>query len=368
MKLRYQLCDFSIPFNGKKKLDQDSMQAILDSATWKSKLISHNTMGTISHKSRWEVEKGKVDNFGLPQSDIMVLDGTAANCVDNLWIEGTKLYCDLQVLNTPLGKRIEDLINLDKINPDVSMVIRYDEYPDRIKITDFIGVDFTFDPALQTELLATFSKSSTEQEHEPKNLGTYTKFMMSRSESKGISILCTNSTCEVIDDSKSETTQSELETYSLREFIRVRNRKPIQALQMIITDIKSYIGATKVEDLIKQRKLILEYLTNYLFTKISEILVDKDTKVVNLTMILGLNRFCDMKAIVEFQRICNMILRERKTMGYISKRYQQMLSKATNTLVMSILDKITKGMDESKRSIFMGPSKDESGVKDESKN
>ena len=353
MKLRYQLCDFDAVLPNGKKMDKRSMEKILESADFQERMKTHDMMGTISHKMRWDTEESKKKSDRLPQSDLLFLNGEAANCTEKLWIEDNKLVCEMQVLHTPLGDRITDLIKKDKIYPDVSMVVRQDIVGDVVILKDFIGVDFTFLPALQTELLEAYSKKS-----DP-SINTYTKFMCDQKSDDGRdSILVTNSKCEVIDEEikENETELEKTETYSLREFIRVRNRKPIQALLLIITDIKTYLRTMKVEDIKANRKLILEYLTTYLFTKITEILTNPSVKVVNLVMLLGLNRFADIQSINEFQRIANLLLRERKTMGFLSKRMQKLLTESTRELVNSILANLVKGLPEEKQKLFIGES------------
>ena len=357
MKLKYQLCDFDALLPNGKKMDKRSMEKILESTDFQERMRTHDMMGTISHKMRWDVEESKKKSDKLPQSDLLFLNGEAANCTEKLWIEDNKLICELQVLHTGLGKRVEDTIKLDKIYPDVSMVVRQDIVGDTIILKDFIGVDFTFNPALQTELLGAYSKSVDA------SVNTYAKFMVNP-DSDTTSILVTNSKCEIIEDE--EKTDS-LESYSLREFIRVRNRKPIQALLLIITDIKTYLRTMKVEDIKANRRLILEYLTTYLFTKITEILTDPSIKVVNLVMVLGLNRFADMAAINEFQRVANLLLRERKAMGFLSKRMQTLLTQATNKLVKSILKNLVAGLPEDKQALFIEMPEKKTGEKSEEK-
>lgn len=361
MKLRYQLCDFSATLPNGKKMDKRSMEKILESPDFQGRMKTHDMMGTISHKMRWDVEESKKKSDKLPQSDLLFLNGEAANCTEKLWIEDDKLICELQVLHTGLGKIVEDTIKMDKIYPDVSMVVRQDVVGDYIILKDFIGVDFTFNPALDTELLGVYSKQTSNSE-----VNTYTKFMMN-TQSDTTSILVTNSKCEVIDDESETEKKEDLESYSLREFIRVRNRKPIQALLLIITDIKTYLRTMKVEDIKANRRLILEYLTTYLFTKITEILTDPSVKTVNLVMVLGLNRFADMASINEFQRVANLLLRERKAMGFLSKRMQTTLTMATNRLVKSILKNLVAGLPEDKQALFIEIPKENNPSKEESK-
>lgn len=351
MKLRYQLHDFSKPGSNGKFFDKESMIKVMESTSFKERLNSHDLMGTVSHKFRWDEEsKSKNrDYIPLPSSDLLILNGLAANCTTNLEFIGDKLICEMEVLSTPLGKQIEDLYRINKIEPDVSMVVRQDVRGDTIKIYDFLGVDFTFDPALKTELLETYSKVRNPMNSLSTNSkGSFKKFM-ANSNANEFSNLSGESMLLSEED-------SELESYSIREFIRVRNRTPIQALLLIITDIKNYVRATKPEVLSSVRKLVIEYLTSYLFTKITEVLVSKDTKQVNLVMLFGLNRFCDSRSIMEFQRVAVLVLRERKSLGYISKRSQQLLSEATKGLVRSIFDFICRGVDSDKVEALLGGS------------
>lgn len=350
MRLKYQLCDFSARLPNGKLMDKRSMEKILESPNFQERMRTHDMMGTISHKIRWDAEESKKKSDRLPQSDLLFLKDEAANCVEKLWIEGDKLICELQLLHSGLGDRVESLITKDKIYPDVSMVVRQDIIGDTIVLKDFIGVDFTFNPALQTELLETYSKKVDT------GLNTYTKFMVGSGTESDKSYIETNSKCEVIGDVPVNEEPQNLESYSLREFIRVRNRKPIQALLLIVTDIKTYLRTMKVDDIKANRRLILEYLTSYLFTKITEILTDPSVKVVNLVMVLGLNRFCDMAAINEFQRVANLLLRERKAMGFLSKKMQVLLTQATNKLVKSILKYLVAGLPDDKQKLFIGES------------
>lgn len=361
MKLKYKVCDFSKPNPAGKLFRKEDMERILASKDFQTRMASHDLIGTISHEFRWTNELTNIKNArektgmpALPQSDLLMARDLAANCTENLWIEGDELFAEIQVLESQSpGKRIRKLIDEDKVYPDISMVVVETIENDKKYqgIADFLGIDFTFQPALDTQLLATYSKENS-----------YLNFMYeSEVDRKDVVEVKCYSKClgevnEVapIEPEVHEEPKGELECYSIREFIRVRNRKPIQALMMIITDIKNYINATKPELLIQVKDLVMEYLTSYLFKKITEILSDPETKTVNLNLVLGLNRFCDSKAMMEFQRVANLVLRQKRSMGFIDKRSQVLLAKATTDLISSILDFILKAVPEDKKEIFTG--------------
>lgn len=368
MKLKYQICDFSKKSPSGKFFNKYSMQRILDSNDFKDRLRTHDLMGTISHKFRWDKETENKKNMqerngypALPHSDLMVENGTAANCCENVYIEGDSLIAELQVLDSmDLGKKIRDMIEIDKITPEVSMVVVEGDGPNNtIDILDFMGVDFTFLPALQSKLLATYSK--TLDTYSKSN--TYKNFMIEADEdqtrSNASEVSCYSKFLGVVDESVPavvEDASGDMECYSIREFIRVRNRKPMQAIMMILNDVKNYIRSTKPELLEQVKGLVIEYVTSYLFKKITEVLTDKNTKFVNLNLLLGLNRFCSSQAMSEFQRVANYVLRQKISLGYLDKRSQTMLAEATSKLVGSIIDWILRGMPEDKQVIF-DPSK-----------
>ena len=357
MKLKYQVCDFSKKNPAGKYFNKKSMERILNSADFKERLKSHDLMGTVSHKFRWDKQGEDTKNMLerkqvpiLPQSDLMVEKGIAANCCIDVYLEGDSLIADLQVLESmDLGKKIKSMIEIDKVTPEVSMVVAEGEGPnDTIDILDFYGVDFTFLPALQSKLLSTYSKSNS-----------YMNFMLDSDSSdirpNAVSVNCYSKFLGFVDEVpelENDPELNDINCYSIREFIRVRDRKPMQALMFILNDIKNYINATKPEMLNKVKGLVMEYLTSYLFSKITQILNDPETKMVNLNLILGLNRFCSSQAMTEFQRVANLILRQKKSLGYIDKRSQELLAQATSKLIMSIFDWILKGVSDEKKEVF----------------
>jgi len=154
MKLKYKVCDFSKPNPAGKLFRKEDMERILASKDFQTRMASHDLIGTISHEFRWTNELTNIKNArektgmpALPQSDLLMARDLAANCTENLWIEGDELFAEIQVLESQSpGKRIRKLIDEDKVYPDISMVVVETIENDKKYqgIADFLGIDFTF--------------------------------------------------------------------------------------------------------------------------------------------------------------------------------------------------------------------------------
>jgi len=414
MDITYELCRFDVPSAAGKYIDKASMIRVLNSDRFKTKMENHDTVGSISHAPRELLVKDPQLRH-LPASDILLKDGEAVNYTKELYIEGDALIAKLHILSTKKGKELKELIREDNFIPNVSMSVQADIVGDRYIINGYNGTDFTFDPALKTKLVSiNFSVGSELNlaSGEDQNLDNYKKFLGKENSNSGTLTISSDKALDVTetDDMPDENPVLNTEIYSepsevqgrlgdtpseigedfsfdphddlldqknfseinqiyrdceqvnfsLQEYVRLRKRKPILVMQMLVQNVLRYINSKTAAQLEDEKYWVLEYVEGYIRKFITDKINDPTVHQLNLPITLGLNRYCDRKAIYDFQLIANQVSRELATQKTISKMRQAKLAAAMGKLMTSFRETLMKKVnDPAKVELFLGPKKKE---------
>jgi len=430
MLISYDICDFTKPDQLGNYVDR-GFEEILTSERMIKSLKNGNMIGAISHSFREKyVAMSKSDpQRKLPQSDLLLKNGEAANVCKKLWIEDDKLKAELSVFSVGNGKFIQDLISKDKFIPQVSIATNSVLRNGRYFIKSINGIDFTMDPALDTEVLSVNFSTKQDLSESPLDdsenflqfLGDKTRKLvesdgtleltsakgsilegildeeprvkdgdghlfledeiraaakegqlnnsittteldslnedMSEEELNGI----LNNTTDFCDSySFSFTGQSpsigdlRMVNFNLLEYVRLRKRTPRQTFLLMIQNFVNYINAKNPKVLREERDIILEYLRSYLYTWITGKMNEPKPTPMNISLMLGIAQFCDRKAIIDFQRISNLVSRQLATQHTITVPYQKELGKVFGKLYESLIETVVNRRirDPEKKKIF----------------
>lgn len=389
MDLLYQICDFTVPSSAGKYVNKESMIKVLNSDKFKRDIENKNTVGTMSHQPREDIAKDALHRH-LPPSDLLLKSGEAVNYTKEVYIDGDKMFAKLHLLANQKGDELKRLIKEDDFVPLVSMSVQADIVGDQYMVTAFNGVDFTQAPALAAKCVSIdFSAGSEAQANEG---NSYLNFMGNNSKSGNLTF--SSSLLDIIDtkeevnfsketdlefldrnDDLSDLTEDfskssvnfceigqsdevlsavEQVNFSLNEYVRMRKRKPMQVMQLMVNEVVRYINSKPLSQLEEEKDLVLEYFRSYVIKFISDKINDPRVKMINLSITLGLNRYCDRRVMQEFQLIANKVSRELSTLHAINKVTQNKFVIASNKLIYSLIQGImSKVNDKKKAEIFL---------------
>lgn len=416
MDITYELCRFDVPSAAGLYIDKESMIRVLNSDRFKTKMANHDTIGSVSHAPR-EIHVKDPQLRHLPVSDMLLKDGEAVNYTKELYIDGEALIAKLHILSTEKGKQLKELVREDNFVPNVSMSVQADIVGNRYIINGYNGTDFTFDPALKTKLVnIDFSVGSelnlASGDDQNPNLDNYKKFLGGNSSKDGTLTISSSKALDIEDDEADNELNQSLSTeiyaepgaiqpeientpsqtgedfsfdphddllnqenfseinsvynqceqvnFSLQEYVRLRKRKPILVMQMLVQNVLRYINSKTVAQLEEDKYWVLEYIEGYIRKFITDKINDPTVHQLNLPITLGLNRYCDRKAIYDFQIIANQVSRELATQKNISKMRQRKMAVAMGNLMRSFRETLMKKVnDPAKVELFLGTKKKE---------
>jgi len=138
-------------------IDRDSFIDVINSDKFKKALKSRTMFGSLSHsvRDRFQTKGSDFKSVGN-HSDFLLYDHQhTCNVMKDLWIEGDNVFCELLFLDNEAGKFAQMLLKSIGTPLNVSMSIMSDIDHSRKKyiITEFLAVDTTTAPALNSEYL-----------------------------------------------------------------------------------------------------------------------------------------------------------------------------------------------------------------------
>lgn len=141
-------------------IDKPTFLEYIESDRFKKKLADKKILGSNTHDVRDLYKQKLLSKSSIGNMEDMVLRDVPSNIVTDLRI-GSELdpddvVADILILDTPGGRG--DLIQMllgvgSKLEISVSIAASQDHFKKKYKIIDFLGIDFTYDPAFETSLL-----------------------------------------------------------------------------------------------------------------------------------------------------------------------------------------------------------------------
>lgn len=158
-----KVCDFHTPSKSAGKIiDGLFMKTnVLGNKKWRDKLSRGQILGLFTHKGRQPQEQMNA----IPYEDNIAISPYLCNVAKDVWTENDALYAGLDVFeDLKYGKILKDMLSRG-MNVPVSMAVRATSDFQRFYVKDLLGVDFTFKPDLEAEVIqVNFSESGEEEE------------------------------------------------------------------------------------------------------------------------------------------------------------------------------------------------------------
>ena len=146
-----KVCDFSTPSKSAHKIIDGAFfqNNVLDSAKWQDKLKRGQVLGLFTHKGRQPREQIRE----IPYEDNIALSPYLCNVAKEVWRDGDSLFAGLDLFdNREYGALLKDMLKRG-MNVPVSMAVRAAADMNRFYVKDLLGVDFTFKPDLEAEIV-----------------------------------------------------------------------------------------------------------------------------------------------------------------------------------------------------------------------
>jgi len=365
LQLTYKLFDFNTPDKARgNKVNRESFERYIESPKFKESLNNRILFGDLSHGVRDDFKNLGKSSIGT-HADLILKNGGPANIMTDLRIEGDDVVCDLLVPDNDKGRSIQMLRGLGS-NIQVSMSIYSNISGGQYHTTAMSGVDFTTQPAFDTEVLNTVKLDSINFSASPlsSSIDNYinpdNSVIVNFSSS---SLMDTKVTDQLVNfsNSPSDTNISEeLLNFSLRTYITERRSAPQSVINSRIQQIARYINSNKPELVSAQRQFIIDYLNTYIYSLVMKYMQSlKDKKPTNLLLALGIRKYLATPNIVSnLQRVLRNINTQMAQSHFVNRQNQQLLTSTYNEMFAQILDYIElKYINEDKHGILVLTSK-----------
>ena len=156
-----KVCDFKTPSKSAHKIidGQFFKTNVLSNAKWQEKLKRGQVLGLFTHKGRQPREQIKE----IPYEDNIALSPYLCDVAKEVWCDGDSLFAGLDLFeNKEYGALLKNMLQRG-MNVPVSMAVRAAADMNRFYVKDLLGVDFTFKPDLEAEIVhLNFSESDTD--------------------------------------------------------------------------------------------------------------------------------------------------------------------------------------------------------------
>lgn len=171
-----------------------------------------------------------------------------------------------------------------------------------------------------------------------------TFFMSFAIGSKPVEIKNLNESINFSENPKAAELEYRLDNFTLLERIKLSSFNPRVIIDRRIKEVVRYVNANSPEKVAKYAKIITQYINEYIFEQISRILSDPTITQINLTYLLGLQRYIkDTATIRNFQRSLRIYKKQQKSVGFVNKQYQNLIKldywNMINALYQGIEDK-----------------------------
>lgn len=149
---------------------------------------------------------------------------------------------------------------------------------------------------------------------------------------------------------------AELISFSLIQKIREDSRPPRDIIRKRVREVIEYINRKSVDESIKYRDSLIDYLYSYLFRQINSFIKKAGGKgsLANLSIILGINPFITNKLLIgKLQLALRKLGAQYKRDGYMRKDLQLQVTNAFKNLFADFLSTIEKKINSDKRGVLV---------------
>jgi hypothetical protein len=158
-----KVCDFKTPSKSAHKVIDGSFfrSNVLRNPKWQQKLADGLVLGLFTHKGR----QPDLQRKEIPYEDNIALSPYLCNVAKDVWVDGDSLYAGLDLFEKrEYGALLKDMLQR-KMNVPVSMAVRAASDFNNFYVKDLLGVDFTFKPDLEAEIVhVNFSETESDPE------------------------------------------------------------------------------------------------------------------------------------------------------------------------------------------------------------
>lgn len=371
-----KVCDFTTKSKtAGKVIDKESfVKNVLEDSKFKLDLAAGKILGLFTHKGRYDPQSPKI-----PYADNIANSPYLSNVTKALWVEGDDLLAGIDILkDTEAGKKLTSFFK-SKVKVPVSMSVKARGTIDKYLVESLYGIDFTFEPDLESEVLAVnFSNNS-----ESKDTGIYefsylADVKVNNPDEEGDADFSTPDELDEkyyivrgsndkefwdgtqwssTDYPKSFDTELEASTYvsdnnlddakvvyfsdlnfSLRTYLTEMELAPYQILRRRIFEVITMVSQRKQDWIDKHADVLKGYISNYIMQWIQGILNNPDSQF-NLTVGLQLNRYVkDRSRLMELQRSMTRVRQQLNQNGIITNQVQKTVNTSYQKVLTSIYE------------------------------
>ena len=321
-----------------KSIDLPSFIRMMQDPKIQQRLHDGLLMGLLTHDGRSRARQG-----GIPHHDWVMKDPDLCNILREVTVKDGTVYGYLDLTHTSAAERFKSLWR-QGCKVGVSMSTELHEGSDRFYIDEIFGVDITTRPELSSPIVeANFSEGSPERLDSNYNSKLQIgNFSVDPSETRIEDVHYGDfSEKPVAKTSKSGfDTENQNSDFSIREFIRERQRVPAMIFKQRVREVIQYARLSRSKTFNENKTILRRYLLEYVNEWITRSLSDPKNDM-NIALGLRLSEYCkDRMPMRNLQRYLKRAKQQMANGGSMTRDVQTNLNKAFSEMMGQIYDYI----------------------------
>lgn len=295
-------------------------------------------MGLLTHDGRSRARSG-----GIPHQDWVMKDPDLCNILREVTVKDGVVYGYLDLTDTPAAKRLVSLIKQGcKIGVSISTELV--EGPDEFFIEELFGVDATGRPEFSSAQMIEMNFSEGDSRRLDTNFYPDFQFNVPVGEGETSLTQVRDFSEEVIHpqlrpkktfDTENKTEEPQKD-FSVKEYIRERQRPPAMVLKQRIREIIQYSRLARPKVFTDNKSMLRRYILEYMNEWITKSLSDPKNDM-NIALGLRLTEYCsDRMPMRDLQRYLKRARQQMEQNGAMTRDVQANLNLAFSKLMDEI--------------------------------
>ena len=328
-----------------KSIDLPSFIKMMQTPKMQERLHNGMLMGLLTHDGRSRSRSG-----GIPSHDWVMKDPDLCNIMREVTVKDGTVYGYLDLTHTPAAERFKSLWKQGcKIGVSISTELH--EGPDKFYIDDCAGCDFT----LRSEMPSSVIVEANFSEGDPRRLDPnydskiqIGNFSVDPSETRIEDVRYGDfSEKPVAKTSKSGFDTENHNDFSIREYIRERQRVPAMVFKQRVREVIQYARLSRAKTFNDNKSMLRRYLLEYVNEWITKSLSDPKNDM-NIALGLRLSEYCrDRMPMRNLQRYLKRAKQQMSNQGgAMTRDVQTNLNKSFSDMMNQIYDYINSKVND----------------------
>jgi hypothetical protein len=296
----------------KKFIDRDTfMKNVINNLDVQEKMRVGQLPGLFTHSSR----DSKVMDRSIPYVDNIIRDTDFCNFTAALDVDGSDVYAGINIINYGKGLLLKEMIRArpdkEKYPISVSMATKSRVTPTAYHVEEFLGIDFTQRPDLDSAVISTNFSQAGER---------ITRIIAP------LEIISINDNPKTAANFSSTLEDTTFSVTTLDQTIKEMKFQPYRILMNRMYDVVQWCNNKPQEDISKNIAILKNYIESYIYSWILSMMNNPSTDF-NLILGLRLSKYVkDHRVLSDLQRTLKIVKMQLSSKGIIQPQYQKKLN------------------------------------------